>query len=138
MTRSLQVRRGVERLKTGLIYGAGGLVVLGVGLGLLMPGSPWLSVIIGVVIGAVMLATSWFTTSKTVAAVEPSVVWIALDFGIKVVVTVVALVAAKNFEQLDVTVVAILLIAAIAISSIVQVLAFAPRKRQAVPTETEN
>ena len=65
MVNSLAARRGLKRLRTGMLIGSGVLVLLGLAIVLFLSGTLWPSVVAGVSGGAVMLVVSWFTTSKT-------------------------------------------------------------------------
>lgn len=138
MVQSLVIRRGMRRMKTGLIYGFGGLVIVGSGLGLFGPGHPWVSVGLGLVAGALIFVVSWFTTGKTVQASEPSVGWIALDYCAKVALTISVLLLAKQVAALNVIVVAVLIIVAIIASTGIQVAAFTPAKRRIIAEEIED
>ena len=135
MVNSLAARRGLKRLRTGMLIGSGVLVLLGLAIVLFLSGTLWPSVVAGVGGGAVMLVVSWFTTSKTLESDDPSVAWIALDYMIKIVLTLGLLVMAKQLEMFNLGVVAILLISGIALTSAVQVLAFVPEKKKTVPSE---
>lgn len=118
-----------------MLIGSGVLVLLGLAIVLFLSGTLWPSVVAGVGGGAVMLVVSWFTTSKTLESDDPSVAWIALDYMIKIVLTLGLLVMAKQLEMFNLGVVATLLISGIALTSAVQVLAFVPEKKKTVPSE---
>ena len=55
MVNSLAARRGLKRLRTGMLIGSGVLVLLGLAIVLFLSGTLWPSVVAGVGGGAVML-----------------------------------------------------------------------------------
>ncbi len=135
MVRSLAARRGLKRLRSASIYGCIGYVVLGMLLASLWPALTLPSLLLGLPIGAAMFAVSWWTTSLTLNSGEPSVIWVAADYGIKVALTLVALLVAKKVDVFEVGPVAVLIVVAIAASTAAQVIAFIPERRRAVPNE---
>lgn len=138
MVNSLVVRRGLRRLKKWLLIATIVLVILGLAIVIFLSSSLWPSVVTGVGGGAVMLVVSWFTTSKTLESDDPSVAWIALDYLVKILLTLGLLVMGKQLDGLNLGVVATLLISSIALTSAVQVAAFVPEKKKDVPVDTED
>ena len=138
MVNSLVVRRGLRRLKKWLLIATIVLVILGLAIVIFLSSSLWPSVVTGVGGGAVMLVVSWFTTSKTLESDDPSVAWIALDYLVKILLTLGLLVMGKQLDGLNLGVVGTFLISSIAITSAVQVAAFDPEKKKDVPVDTED
>ena len=137
MTRSLAVRRGLKRLRIGTLYSLAGMVVLAVILGIAFPTHPWASVALGAATGAAFLGMSWLTSTLTLDAEEPSVLWVGVDYVVKILVAIGILVIAKQVAVFDPIVVVIPVIAGIAAGSGVQVAAFAPEKRRVVPSQVD-
>lgn len=138
MVQSLTAKRGLMRMRRGLTYGMLGILLLGLLLGLVVPGGPWLSVLLGVASAAAMFAISWYTTSAVLRADHVAVGWVAGDYVAKIALTLGVLLIAKYVDALNVLVVAGLLIAGIAVTALVQVVSFAPEKNGVVPSEVDD
>lgn len=135
---SLQVRRATRRMHSMLVYGFGVFVLVALALALFWPGHPWPSALVGLVGGGIMFAASWITTSRAAGSAELSVGPIALDYLIKIALTLGSLVLAKSISALQVGPVAALLISAIVLTAGIQVTAFAPAQRgSGTPSETD-
>ena len=132
--RSLAARRGLRRLRIGMIYGFLALFILALVLGAVF--SAWPATLLGAATGVAFMGMSWLTSSATLKAEDPSVLWVGVDYVVKLLVAVGVLVLAKQLDIFDPVVVAILVIVGIAVGTGVQVWAFAPEKRP-VPTEVE-
>lgn len=126
MAQSLMLRRGLERLRIGLIISVAALVVLSVVLVLVLPKDATVSILLGTATGALLLAVTWFTTKKSLAADYPSLAWIALDYGVKIALAAGMLYFAKQAESLDPRLVAIGVIAGILATLLAQAAAFVP------------
>lgn len=138
MVQSLTARRGLRRMRRGLVFGFGAVLLLGLGLGLFVPGSVWSSVVLGVASATAMFVISWYTTTAVLRADHVAVGWVAGDYVVKIILTLGVLLIAKNVPGFNVLVVAGLLIAGIAVTAVVQVTAFAPERRAPVPREVDD
>lgn len=124
MTQGLRVKRSLERIRRGLVWAAGAVLVVAVAVAMLMPSHPWLSALLAAASSLAMFAVSLGTMTKATASELPSIGWIALDYVVKVGLVAGSLLAAKNLPSLEVQVVAGLVILAVVLNMFVQVWAF--------------
>lgn len=122
---TLRLRRAMEKLRRNLLVAAGLIVVASVAVAIWGPPGSVLSAVVGGGGSLIFMGFTWFSTAKMTSGETLGIGWLALDYFVKLLVSLGLMVFAKNSPVLLPVVVALLLVGGILANMLAQILAFA-------------